>query len=156
MKVWQYLLGGLAVIVIAVQFVPNELPPVIEENSGDLILTGLADEEISGILKTSCYDCHSNQTHYPWYSYVAPFSWLVAKDTREGREEANFSNWADYEMMDQLAILDDLYTEVEEEHMPMPIYTLIHTDAKLDAEQRQKIMEWAEATMDLIAESEEE
>lgn len=156
MKVWQYLVGGLVVIGIAVQLVPNELPPVIEDNPGDLVSAGLAGEEIAGILKTSCYDCHSNQTVYPWYSYVAPFSWLVAKDTREGREELNFSTWADYEMMDQLAKLDDIYAEIEEEKMPMPIYTLVHTDAKLDAAQRQKIMEWAETTMDVIAESEEE
>ena len=156
MKTWQYLLGGLVVIGIAVQFVPNELPPVQTSNPGDLIGSGIVEESMANILKSACYDCHSNETNYPWYSHVAPVSWLVAKDTREGREEVNFSNWQDLELLDQLAILDDISSEVSEEHMPMPIYTWIHPEAKLDENQRQQILAWAETTMDKLVEDEEE
>lgn len=155
MKVWQYGLGGLAVIGLAIQLVPNELPAVEAANSGDLIGSGIVSEEISGILKTSCYDCHSNETKYPWYSYVAPVSWLVSKDVREGREELNFSTWQDYDMMEKLEKLDDIAIEVGEGEMPMGIYTAIHSSAKLDDAQRQLIVEWAEATMDVVVEEEE-
>lgn len=156
MKVWQYLIGGLAVIGIAIQLVPNELPPVEAANPGDLMGTGLVGIELSGILKTSCYDCHSNETNYPWYSQVAPFSWLVAKDVREAREELNFSTWQDYDMMEKLEKLDDIAIEVGEGEMPLGIYTNIHSEAKLDDTQRQLIVTWAEETMDIVVEEEEE
>lgn len=155
MKVWQYLVGGIAVIGLAVQFIPNELPAVEPNNPGDLIGSGIVSEEISGILKTSCYDCHSNETQYPWYSNVAPVSWLVSKDVREAREELNFSTWQDYDMMEKLEKLDDIAIEVKEGEMPMGIYTVIHSSAKLDDAQRQLIIEWAEATMDVVVEEEE-
>jgi hypothetical protein len=156
MKLWQSILLGLAVIFIGIQFVPNELPPAESTNPGDIVLNGLASEEISTMLKTSCYSCHSNETVYPWYSYVAPSSWLVAKDVREGREELNFSIWQEYDMMDKLKVLDDIAIEVKEGRMPMGIYTLIHTHAKLDDAQRAKIVTWAEEMMDVVAEEEDE
>ena len=156
MKVWQYLVSGLAVIVVAIQLVPNELPPVELANPGDLLATDLVDGELSGILKTACYDCHSNETVYPWYSHVAPFSWLVAKDVREAREELNFSTWLDYDMMEKLEKLDDIAIEVGEGEMPMGIYTALHTSAKLDDAQRKQIIAWAEETMDIVVEEEEE
>lgn len=155
MRLWQKLLLGLAIILIAIQFIPNELPPINTNNPADLMGSGLVEGEVATLLKTACYDCHSNTPAYPWYSYVAPSSWLVAKDAREGREEVNFSNWEEIEMMDQLAILDDIISEVEEEHMPLPIYLTLHSEAKLDASQRQLIMDWAEAAMDIVVEDEE-
>ncbi|SHO60248.1 heme-binding domain-containing protein [Algoriphagus zhangzhouensis] len=154
MKVWQYGLLGLGIIFLVIQFVPNQLPEVIENNPKDLMGSGLVEGEMATLLKTACYDCHSNETKYPWYSFVAPASWLVAKDTREGREEVNFSYWTDIDMMDKLAILDDVYSEVEEKHMPLPIYLSMHSEAKLTPEDRQKIMEWAEAAMDIVVEEE--
>lgn len=154
MKVWQYGLLGLGIIFLVIQFVPNQLPEVTENNPKDLLGSGLVEGEMATLLKTACYDCHSNETKYPWYSFVAPVSWLVAKDTREGREEVNFSYWTDIDMMDKLAILDDVYSEVEEEHMPLPIYLSMHSEAKLTPEDRQKIMEWAEVTMDIVVEEE--
>lgn len=152
MKRWHYILVGLVAIIIGAQLVPVELPPVQNDNPADLLGSGIVDGEVADLLKTACYNCHSNTTQYPWYSYVAPVSWLVAKDTRKAREEVNFSNWGDIEMMDQLAILDDIYSNVEEKHMPLPIYIAMHSEADLDDAQRQKIVEWAEQTMDVIAE----
>lgn len=152
MKVWQYILLGLGVLFILIQFVPNELPAIQEDNPGDLLGTGLVDGEVATLMKTICYNCHSNTTQYPWYSYVAPVSWLIAKDVRIAREEVNFSNWTSYDMMEQLGILDDIYLEVDERHMPLPIYITMHPEADIDAAQRERIIVWAENTMDIIAE----
>lgn len=156
MKWGLYLLGGLSVALIGIQFLPNELPAVETTNPGDIVTGGIVSDDIAGIFKTSCYSCHSNETVYPWYSYVAPSSWLVAKDVREGREELNFSNWQDYDMMAKLGKLDDIANEVGEGTMPMGIYTLIHTYAKLDDFQRDQIVAWAEEAMDVVLEEEEE
>lgn len=156
MKVWHWLLGGTAIALLAIQLVPNELPPVEPNNPGDIIQNGLVAGDVAMLLKNSCYSCHSNETVYPWYSYVAPSSWLIASDVRDGREELNFSNWEDYDLLEKLAKLDDIYSEVEEGEMPLGIYTLMHPSANLDETQRQTILQWAESTMDVIAEEEEE
>jgi hypothetical protein len=155
MKAWQYITGGLVALIVIAQFIPNELPAVETSNPGDIIQSGIVEDDVAVLLKNSCYSCHSNETHYPWYSYVAPSSWLVAKDVREGREELNFSTWTSYSMMDKLAKLDDIIEEVKEGEMPMGIYTLIHPSAKLDDAQIQLIVTWAETTMDIVAEEED-
>lgn len=151
-----YMFAGFALLLIGVQVVPNELPPLELANQGDIAMSGIVSEEIGTILRTSCYSCHSNETSYPWYSYVAPSSWLVAKDVREGREALNFSQWQDYDLMEKLEKLDDIAIEVGEATMPMEIYTLMHPSAKLDASQRERIVAWAEEAMDKVLEEEEE
>ena len=156
MKLWHYLLGGLALVFIGIQFVPNELPPVETNNPGDIIQSGLVAQDVAALLKKSCYDCHSNESVYPWYSHIAPSSWLVAKDIREGRDELNFSTWEDYDMMDKLGLLDDISIAVGEGEMPMEIYLYLHPSSKLDEAQRQLIIDWAENAMDIVAEEEEE
>jgi hypothetical protein len=156
MKLWHYLLGGLALVFLGIQFVPNELPAVETNNSGDIIQSGLVSQVVAALLKKSCYDCHSNESVYPWYSHIAPSSWLVAKDIREGREELNFSEWDNYDMMKKLGLLDDISIAVSEGEMPLGIYLLMHSSAKLDEAQRQLIIDWAENAMDIVAEEEED
>lgn len=156
MKLGLSILGGLALVFLGIQFVPNELPGVEMNNPGDIIQSGIVSQEVSGLLKTSCYSCHSNETIYPWYSYVAPSSWLVAKDVREGREELNFSTWQENDMVKKLGFLDDISSEVGEGRMPMEIYSFMHSSAKLTDEQRELIVTWAEDAMDLVLEEDEE
>ncbi len=126
---------ALAVLVIVIQFIPKNLPETSEDRTNDFILLENPPEQIKEILTTSCYDCHSNQTVYPWYSYVAPFSWLVVRDVREGRKELNFSEWGDLSKRRKVKLLGDIAEEVESGEMPMKIYTLIHRDARLDDDQ---------------------
>lgn len=155
MKWWHYLLSVLALVFLGIQFVPNDLPEVELQNSGDIILSGIVNEEVAGLLKNSCYDCHSNESKYPWYSHIAPSSWLVTKDIREGREELNFSNWGNLDLMEQLGKLDDIVEEVGNGNMPMGIYTVMHSSAKLSDAQRELIITWAEETMDKLVEEDE-
>lgn len=156
MKKRYYILGGLAVLFIAAQLIPNQLPAVETSNPGDIMGSGLVSQDVGILLKKSCYNCHSNETAYPWYSHVAPSSWLVARDIRAAREELNFSMWQDYDMMDKLGKLDDISIEVGEGRMPLAIYTIMHPSAKLDDAQRELIVAWAETAMDVVAEEEEE
>jgi hypothetical protein len=156
MKLWHYLLGGLALVFLGIQFVPNELPAVETNNTGDIIQSGLVSQDVAALLKKSCYDCHSNESVYPWYSHIAPSSWLVAKDIREGREELNFSEWDNYDMMKKLGLLDDISIAVGEGEMPLGIYLLMHPSAKIDDAQRELIIAWAEDAMDIVAEEEED
>lgn len=150
------ILIGLAIILVVIQFIPVELPPPGADRTGDMIGTGLASQDVAQLFKTSCYNCHSNETEYPWYSHVAPSSWLVAKDVREGRDELNFSTWLSYDTTRMIRKLDDIASEVGEGHMPMPIYTWMHPSAKLTDEQRELIVAWTETAMDALVGEEEE
>jgi hypothetical protein len=155
MKKRYYLIGGLVLVVLIIQLIPADLPPAEMEPAGDIIRSGLVGEEVVPLLKTSCYNCHSNETRYPWYAHVAPASWLVAYDVKKGREELNFSTWQEYDLNKMVGKLDDVASEVGEGHMPKSIYTLIHPSAKLSEEQRALIVAWTETAMDELVEEEE-
>ena len=130
--------------IILIQVYPVSQPIGSTHNPNDLIATTEVPDNIAVMLKTACYDCHSNETIYPWYSYVAPVKWLVYRDTRVGREELNFSNWANMSKMDQATALSDISDEVSEGDMPMKIYPIMHAEAKLSDDDRQAITDWAD------------
>lgn len=134
----------LIAIVVVMQLIPSGLPEVISENENDLIVNSNVPDSVAYLLKNTCYDCHSNETVYPWYSYVAPVSWLVARDTKLGRAELNFSNWESNDKMHKAKYLDDIIDEVSDGGMPMAIYPLMHPEAKLKKSDRQMIVDWAE------------
>jgi hypothetical protein len=135
--------GIIIIILIIVQFIPAELPEVNTINEGDLLVNEEIPEDVQMILRNSCYDCHSNETVYPWYSYVAPASWLVIRDTNEGREHLNFSDWQSISKRKKIKHLDEMAEEVEKGAMPLPVYTVIHRNAKMDDEDKEKLFEWA-------------
>ncbi len=149
-KILRYVLIGIGLLLVAMQLVPVELPAVEPRPATDLLAAGDVPESIASLLKTSCYDCHSVETTFPWYSRVAPSAWLVAKDVREAREELNFSTWTELPKRKKIKNLENIKDEVGEGHMPMPIYLVIHWDAKLSDEQRKQIVDWANTYQDKI------
>lgn len=134
----------IILLIAIIQLIPNHKPEVILSNENDLIYNNKLPESVENILRTSCYDCHSNESKYPWYSYIAPVSWLVVRDIRVGREELNFSEWESQSKMDKAKNVDKIIDEVSDEQMPMSIYTLVHSDAKLNADKRQLLADWAD------------
>jgi len=132
----------ILLILIGLQFIPVDKPQVTGNNPNDLLSVVSVPDTVADILKNSCYDCHSNQTIYPWYSHVAPVSWLVAKDVREGREHVNFSNWQALELTKKAEHLENMIDEIKDGEMPMSIYTAIHQDARLSEEQQKLIIDW--------------
>jgi hypothetical protein len=88
------------------------------------------DPRAEAIARTACYDCHSNETDWPLYSYVAPMSWLVRRDVERGRGELNFSEWDE----DAADAAEDAREEIVEGRMPLPNYRRIHRDAQLSDE----------------------
>jgi hypothetical protein len=135
---------SILALVIVIQFIPSGRPEVIEQNENDLIASNSIPDSIASLLKTTCYDCHSNQTNYPWYSYVAPVSWLVSRDVRIGRKHMNFSNWEKLSKTDKAEHLSDINDEVSMGSMPLVIYPIMHSEARLTAEERQMIVDWTD------------
>ena len=133
------LLMALAVLVgvgIVIQFVPVERsnPPVVKDLD--------APPDVKGVLRASCYDCHSNETRWPWYSRVAPTSWLVARDVEEARSHFNFSLWGTYEPKKQQRVAAKMWEEVNDGEMPLPAYLLAHSDARLTDDDKALLESW--------------
>lgn len=144
-KKWKIILIVLIGLFVLIQVFPVSKPESRADNPADLIASGNVDPEIANMLKTACYDCHSFETKYPWYSHLAPVKWLVIRDINEGRKDLNFSDWMLMDPMAQLEMLDEISTEVMSGEMPMKIYPLMHPEAKLSDADRQKISDWTEA-----------
>jgi len=115
----------IAVVFGAIQFIPVDRtnPPVETEF--------VAGPEAAAVLRRCCYDCHSNETVWPWYSRVAPVSWFVSDHINEGRLELNFSTWNRYADADRLKKLTKVRKQVEKGKMPLKSYLLIHRHAQL-------------------------
>jgi hypothetical protein len=132
-------LAALAVlgVFVLIQAIPVETgnPPVTADIP--------APPEVKAILRRACYDCHSNETRWPWYSRVAPVSWLVAWDVREGRAELNFSTWNEYGTRDRVGKLKESWEEVDEGEMPPWFYLPVHRDARLSPADRTMLRAWA-------------
>ena len=130
------------ILLIVIQFFRIEQinPPIQIEK--DFINITKPDGKISEMLKNACYDCHSNETKYPWYSNVAPISWLVADHRNDGRKHLNFSVWADYSQKRKDHKLEECIEMVQEGEMPMDSYTWFHPESKLTDNQKQYLLEW--------------
>lgn len=139
------ILFGVIILFALIQLIPNELPEVTLENKNDLLSNNEFPAEIENQIRASCYDCHSNETIYPWYSYVAPVSFLVKRDTKEGRKELNFSDWESLERNKKAKHLTDIIEEIEEGEMPFPPYLITHSEAKLNDKVKEDLIEWADS-----------
>lgn len=106
--------------------------------------------DVDQILKTSCYDCHSNNTHYPWYTNIQPVGWWMGYHVHEGTEELNFSEFKTYPLKKQLHKLEEVAEVIEEKHMPISSYLKMHKEAELSEEQSQKLISWAKESMNRL------
>jgi hypothetical protein len=124
--------------LIGIQFVPVERtnPPVTGEVT--------ASDQVMETLRAACYDCHSNETQWPWYSRVAPVSWRITQHVRMGRRNLNFSEWQELTRDDQADIKGDIWEEVEDGTMPLPDYLRMHPEAVLTDPQREALRRWTQ------------
>jgi len=134
---------GLVILLILIQlFRIDKSSPVSNPNDAMFVVEQVP-EDVKSILKTSCFDCHSNTATYPWYSNVAPVSWWVKSHINEGRDELNFDEWGTYSIKRKLHKLEEIGEEVEEGKMPLNSYLWVHGDAKLTDQQQKKLVNWA-------------
>jgi hypothetical protein len=133
---------GLIAVFVLIQFIRIDKtnPPVELQN--DFITLTNPPVKIARLLKTACYDCHSNETEYPWYFNVAPVSWWTKDHINDGRKHLNYSIWGTYKQERQAHKLEEMYSEVEEGEMPLSSYTIVHGDAKLTPEEKLALTEW--------------
>jgi hypothetical protein len=131
-----------ASVFLGMQFVPTATTPKSPATTG-LHMAQVIDPQVGAILDRSCQDCHSSRTTWPWYSHVAPVSWIISKHVSEGREILDFSEWAKQpHSADERMLICDA---VSENRMPLRDYTVIHRNAKLSKQDVELICRWAAA-----------
>lgn len=145
MKAKLLLAAGLVLVVIQV-IRPAKNISAAEPFTGKNEITALhpASAEVKRILVTACYDCHSNNTRYPWYADLQPVGWWLANHVKEGKRHLNFSEFGAYTAKRQAKKLEDICDELKDRGMPLKSYTLVHRDAQLTAAQIAAVSEWAE------------
>ena len=137
-KILFFALIGLFALVLLIQLVPygrqHANPPVVQEPQWD-------SPKTRELVQKACFDCHSNETVWLWYSNVAPVSWLVQRDVDEGREKLNFSDWG------RAREKDEIIEVIQEGEMPMPIYLIMHPEARLTSTEKEALISGLQATI---------
>lgn len=132
----------LLVAFIIIQFFPIDKTNPAPTPGMDFLKIKKTPDHIAKVIRTSCYDCHSNETKYPWYSNISPASWFLKNHINEGRKHLNFSTFAVYKPKRQLHKLEECMDLLEKKEMPLESYYLGHQDAKLTDDQRTELIQY--------------
>lgn len=136
------ILIGLLIILVAIQFFQiDKTNPVADENLDFLVMNNTSPE-IASQIKASCYDCHSNQSVYPWYASVQPAGWWLKNHIEEGKHHLNFSEFGNYSAKKQAHKMEECYELIENGEMPLSSYTLLHKEAVLDESQQTALINY--------------
>lgn len=144
------ILLAILIVLVGIQFIQPA-----RNQSGQVLTTDMArmykmPDTVQAILKSACNDCHSNNTNYPWYTYVQPIGWILDNHVRNGKKELNFSEFGSYTLRRQRSKLKSISNQVKDGDMPLYSYTIMHKNARLAKEQKQLIIEWAQKTKDSL------
>jgi hypothetical protein len=136
----KWILGALIVVFVLLQFTnpARTNPPVVH----DFLAATMPPPAINGMFHRACYDCHSYETKWPWYSHIAPVSWLIADDVAGGRRHVDFSNWPVNDPARAAKRLEAASEELGYNEMPPAKYKMIHVGARLTAAERQQLIDW--------------
>ncbi|WP_067033748.1 MULTISPECIES: heme-binding domain-containing protein [Flavobacteriaceae] len=135
---------------VGIQFFPTSRNQSDTIPKTDFMLVNDVPKQVENIIKTSCYDCHSNNTDYPWYNKVQPVAWFLEDHVTHGKEELNFNEWADYSNRRKNSKLKSIISQIENGEMPLWSYTLIHREAKLSEDKRKTVLDWVSKLKDSL------
>lgn len=139
------ILIGLVIVLVILQFIRPEGNISTTTSANDIRVTHAVPANVLSVLKRACYDCHSNNTNYPWYTNIQPVGWWMQHHVNEGKEELNFSEFGTYSAKKAAHKLEETAEMVEEKEMPLESYIWIHKDAKLSADEIKLVADWANA-----------
>ncbi|MBO2545365.1 heme-binding domain-containing protein [Salegentibacter mishustinae] len=130
------------VVLVGIQFVPTNRNQSEVVPKSDFMLVNNVPLEVQDKLKLSCYDCHSNNTEYPWYNKIQPVAWLLEDHIREGKSELNFNEWGELSERRKNSKLRSIISQIEDDEMPLDSYTFIHWDAKFSELEKKEIIKY--------------
>ncbi|MGV8946302.1 MAG: heme-binding domain-containing protein [Lutibacter sp.] len=150
MKIVKIIVLVLLLGFVGVQFVPTELNQSNVVPKTDFLLVNNPPENISALLQVSCYDCHSNNTDYPWYNKTQPVAWFLKNHVSDGKEELNFNDWDDYSDRRKNSKLKSIINQIKDDEMPLSAYTLIHRDAVLSKSEKTMVIDYMKKIKDSL------
>ena len=140
------IIGWLSVIVVAVvlaiQFIPVERNVSTVPAGQSFERTQKVPANVAAILKVSCYDCHSNNSRYPWYSELQPGAWFMARHIKKGKEELNFDEFNNYSKRRKKAKIKSIISQIEKDEMPLKSYRMMHGNARLSADEKKELLDF--------------
>lgn len=149
-KILKYTLYTLLGVFVVIQFIRPTKNVGKVHGDNDINHVVNVPENVEAILVKACYDCHSNNTNYPWYTNIQPFGWWIQHHVDEGIEELNFSEYKNYKLKRQRHKLHECEEMIEEDEMPLNSYLWIHSEAKLTKEEKQALITWVHESMDAL------
>jgi hypothetical protein len=138
-------IGAVLVVWLLVSALIHPLPHEASDHTAPLLSGADSPESVRNVLAQACGNCHSQNTHWPWYSQVAPFSWLIENDVKRAREHLNLSRWNTLDAVEQRSLLTAIATVVENREMPLHKYLMFHGEARLSPEDSLQVIEWTRA-----------
>lgn len=142
---------GLLLVLVAIQFVRPARNDGERTSGASFVAVMKPPVEVAAVLERSCYDCHSNRTYYPWYAQVQPVGWWLASHVRKGKAALNFTEFGNYSQRRQVNKLKGMEGSIKADAMPLPSYTWIHRNAKLDNGQKQIVLDWLAKKRDSLS-----
>ncbi len=142
---------ALVLIFVAIQFIQPAHNRSGQVLPADFLTLYKPPENVTAILQNACYDCHSNNTVYPWYSKIQPMAWMMGKHISEGKEELNFSDFGSYTSRRQISKLKSIANQVKDEEMPLTSYKWMHKKANLSKEEKALIIDWMQHKADSLS-----
>jgi hypothetical protein len=142
MKIVKNIVLVLLVAFVGIQFIPTKRNQSDTIPVTDFILVNNVPNNIKRKLQVSCYDCHSNNTNYPWYNKTQPVAWFLEDHIKEGKSELNFSEWDSLSNRRKASKLRSIIKQIESNKMPLESYTSIHKDAEFSEEEKSTIIKW--------------
>ena len=142
---------ALLVLLIIIQFIRPGKNNGIASSQNDITHFTAVSPQVKTILETSCYDCHSNHTDYPWYNNIQPVAWWLANHVNKGKREINFSEFNSYRIRRKIRKFYEIAEQLQDNEMPLNSYLWIHGNAKLNSTQKKLLMDWANQNYDSLA-----
>ena len=143
--IWARRIGVAIVVALVVsQLLPVDRQNPVEDPSKTIYATEKLPPPVKAAFERSCQNCHSDRTAWPWYSYVAPASWVIAHDVHEARKEMNFSRWGSYTPQKREEKLEAICEQLTNGDMPDTKYALVHRQARIGPEDSTAICQWTE------------
>lgn len=143
---------GLLILIalIGIQFIQPGRNGSEQVLPTDISKTVPIPRSVQSLLQSACYDCHSNNTNYPWYTYVQPIGWMLSNHIQKGKKDLNFSEFGAYSDRQQQSKLKSIASQIKDDEMPLASYTFLHKNARLIKEQKALIVDWALNAKDSI------
>jgi hypothetical protein len=151
MKGIKKVLLGLLVILVIIQFIQPARNKSGQAMPNDISKMVAMPAKVQGILKKACYDCHSNNTQYPWYANVQPLNWFLDDHVQSGKAELNFNEFGAYTPRRQQSKLRSIENSLKDGTMPLSSYTLIHRNAILSEAEKMQIISWVQISRDSLS-----